>query len=155
MNKTALWDRYKKHLCSCPSIGLMLDISRMGFGDDYLARMEPAIQNAYRSMEALESGAIANPDENRMVGHYWLRSPDRAPTPEIRKEIVDAIQAVKDFTFSIHAGKIYPRKRARFTHFLCIGIGGSALGPQFMTDSLGTTRDKMKPYFLDNTDPDG
>ena len=29
-------------------------------------------------MAALEKGAIANPDENRMVGHYWLRAPDLA-----------------------------------------------------------------------------
>jgi glucose-6-phosphate isomerase len=155
VNKTALWDRYKKYLCTCPSIGLMLDISRMGFGDDYLDRMEPAIQRAYRSMDALESGAIANPDENRMVGHYWLRTPERAPTPGIRKEIQDALQAIKDFTSSVHAGKVCPRKGDRFTHFLCIGIGGSALGPQFIADALSTTKDKMKPHFLDNTDPDG
>jgi glucose-6-phosphate isomerase len=38
---------------------------------------------------------------------------------------------------------------------LSIGIGGSALGPQFAADALGTAHDKIKPYFLDNTDPDG
>ena len=68
MNDKALWDRYKKYLCECPSIGMTLDISRMNFADDYLARMEPDIQRAYTAMDALESGAIANPDENRMVG---------------------------------------------------------------------------------------
>jgi glucose-6-phosphate isomerase len=149
------WERYKQYLCVCPSIGLTLDISRMNFPADYLARMEPEIQKAYSAMEALEAGAIANPDENRMVGHYWLRSPDRAPTPEIRQEIKDAIEAIKGFAFSVHAGKIYPRKRARFTHVLSIGIGGSALGPQFIADALGTKSDKMKPCFIDNTDPDG
>src|SRR5574341_263412 len=155
MNNKALWERYKKYLCACPSIGLTLDISRMGFADDFFARMEPGLQRAYGAMDALESGAIANQDENRMVGHYWLRTPELAPSPDIQKEIKDAIQAVKDFTFSVHAGKIYPRKRARFTHFLSIGIGGSALGPQFITDALGTHQDKMRPHFLDNTDPDG
>ena len=155
MNNKSLWERYKKYLCACPSIGLTLDISRMDFTDEQLDHLEPALQRAYRSMDALESGAIANSDENRMVGHYWLRTPDLAPSPDIQKEITDAIQAVKDFTFSVHAGKIYPRKRARFTHFLSIGIGGSALGPQFIADALGTHQDKMKPHFLDNTDPDG
>ena len=38
-------------------------------------------------MEELEKGALANPDENRMVGHYWLRAPELAPTPEIAEEI--------------------------------------------------------------------
>ena len=27
----------------------------------------------------IEGGAIANLDEDRMVGHYWLRAPDLAP----------------------------------------------------------------------------
>ncbi len=155
MNDRALWERYKKYFCECPSIGMTLDISRMNFADDYLARLEPKIQRAYAAMDALESGAIANPDENRMVGHYWLRAPGLAPSPAIRQEIEDTIKAIKDFTFSVHAGKIFPRKRARFTHVLGIGIGGSALGPQFIADALGTTADIMKPHFLDNTDPEG
>jgi glucose-6-phosphate isomerase len=155
MNDKALWERYKQYLCECPSIGMTLDISRMDFADDYLTRMEPEIQRAFAAMDALESGAIANPDEKRMVGHYWLRSPGLAPLPEIRKEIEDTIKAIRDFTFTVHAGKIFPRKRARFTHVLCIGIGGSALGPQFIADALGTASDKMKPHFLDNTDPEG
>jgi len=155
MTNETFWERYKQYLCICPSIGLTLDISRMNFPANYLARMEPEIQKAYSAMDALESGDIANPDENRMVGHYWLRSPDRAPTPEIRQEIKDTIEAIKGFAFSVHAGKIYPRKRARFTHVLSIGIGGSALGPQFIADAFGTKSDKMKPCFIDNTDPDG
>ena len=155
MNNKSLWERYKKYLCVSPSIGLTLDLSRMSFGDDYLDRMEPEIQKAYKAMDALEAGAIANPDENRMVGHYWLRSPERAPKPELRREIEDNLRSIKDFTSKIHAGKIKPEKRDRFTRILSIGIGGSALGPQFIADALGTTADKMKPYFLDNTDPDG
>jgi glucose-6-phosphate isomerase len=38
---------------------------------------------------------------------------------------------------------------------LIIGIGGSALGPQFVSDALKTSKDKIRPYFFDNTDPDG
>ncbi len=155
MNSKTLWERYKKHLCANPSIGLTLDISRMNFADDYLDRMEPEMQKAYRAMDALEQGGRANPDEDRMVGHYWLRAPGLAPSAEIRKEIEDTLRAVKDFTFSVHAGKIMPRKRARFTRFVSVGIGGSALGPQFIADALGSLSDRMHPYFLDNTDPEG
>ncbi|MEI6703938.1 MAG: glucose-6-phosphate isomerase, partial [Deltaproteobacteria bacterium] len=35
------------------------------------------------------------------------------------------------------------------------GIGGSALGPQFVADALSSSTDRMNPFFLDNTDPDG
>jgi glucose-6-phosphate isomerase len=155
MDNAMLWERYKKYLCECPSINMTLDISRMNFADDYFSRMEPSIQKAYKAMDALESGSIANPDEDRMVGHYWLRTPGLAPTPEIGQEIEDTFQAIKNFSNSIHAGRIHPHNRTRFSRILSIGIGGSALGPQFIADALGTPADKMKPYFLDNTDPDG
>ena len=154
MNSRELWERYKKYLCECPSIGMTLDVSRMNLSDGFLDTMEPEMQKAYTAMESLEAGAIANPDENRRVGHYWLRKPELAPAGFV-PVIQDTVKAIKDFTFNVHAGKIYPRKRARFINLLIIGIGGSALGPQFAADALGTGEDKMTPYFLDNTDPDG
>jgi glucose-6-phosphate isomerase len=155
MNSKALWERYQRHLCDCPAIGMQLDISRMGFPDDYLTRMEPAMQKAFHSMALLEAGVVANPDEKRMVGHYWLRSPERSPSPEIRRAIEDTVKAILKFAHAIHTGTIKPEKRGRFTRLLCIGIGGSALGPQFVSDALGTTHDRLTPHFLDNTDPDG
>ncbi len=155
MDNRQLWARYRKHLCSCPSIGLSLDISRMNFADDFFVRMEPAVQEAYRLMDSLESGALANPDEHRMVGHYWLRAPGLAPDGTISKEIVDTQKQIKRFAAAVHAGRIRPRNRKRFTRILSIGIGGSALGPQFLSDVLGTPKDRMKLHFFDNTDPDG
>ena len=155
MDHRSLWERYKKNLCQCPSIGLTLDISRMNFADDFFSRMEPEIQKAFKAMDALESGAIANPDENRMVGHYWLRNPALAPTSELRREIEETGKAILQFARNVHTGRIKPQKARRFTTILCIGIGGSALGPQFVADALASTDDRMKPYFLDNTDPDG
>jgi glucose-6-phosphate isomerase len=127
----------------------------MNFADDFFSRMEPEIQKAFKAMDALESGAIANPDENRMVGHYWLRNPALAPSPELRREIEETGKAIIQFSRNVHTGKIKPQKARRFTTILCIGIGGSALGPQFVADALASTKDRMKPYFLDNTDPDG
>jgi glucose-6-phosphate isomerase len=79
------WERYKKYLNFNPEIGLMVDISRMRFPEDYFDRMESSIQKAFQDMEAIESGAIANPDEKRMVGHYWLRAPELAPRREITR----------------------------------------------------------------------
>ncbi|HEX4592578.1 MAG TPA: glucose-6-phosphate isomerase, partial [Gemmataceae bacterium] len=138
-----------------PAAGLTLDVSRMTFDDAFLARMEPAIQAAFVAMEELEAGVIANPDENRMVGHYWLRSPERAPTPEITFAIRDTIAGIKVFATRVHRGEIKPPKGERFTQVLSIGIGGSALGPEFVHDALGTPADKMAVHFIDNTDPDG
>jgi glucose-6-phosphate isomerase len=128
----------------------------MRFGDDVFDRMGPALQGAYRSMDALEHGAIANPDEGRMVGHYWLRAADLAPTEEIRRAIRTTVADVKSFAAAVHDGNIHPPTTARFTRVLSIGIGGSALGPQFVADALGKpAEDRMKVDFIDNTDPDG
>lgn len=155
MHNKDLWERYQRHLCDCPSLGLQLDISRMDFPDEYLMRMEPAMQKAFHAMALLEAGDPANRDENRMVGHYWLRSPERAPAPEIRRQIADNVKSILRFSHAVHRGTVKPEKRALFTRLLCIGIGGSALGPQFVSDALGTSRDRMKLSFIDNTDPDG
>jgi glucose-6-phosphate isomerase len=86
MNAHDLWVRYKTHLCRVPAVGLSLDITRMHIDDGFFTRMAPAMEKAYAAMDALEQGAIANPDENRMVGHYWLRAPELAPTAEISDE---------------------------------------------------------------------
>ena len=149
------WNRFQQYLCHCPEIGLWLDISRMDFNDEFLNRMEPAMQQAFDAMLALEQGSIANPDEGRMVGHYWLRTPALAPTPEIRQQIESMVYQVESFTADIHSGRICAPGNKAFSKLLIIGIGGSALGPQFVADALGSSSDTMTPYFLDNTDPDG
>ncbi len=155
MNKTDLWKRYSSFLCQCPEIGLFLDVSRMNFDDGFLNRMEPAMQRAFAEMQKLESGSVANPDEGRMVGHYWLRNPTLTPSEDTRREIEAAIDQVSAFCGRIHSGAITAQNGQPFTKLLVIGIGGSALGPQFVSDALSSGNDKLKPHFLDNTDPDG
>ncbi len=151
-----LWQRYCEHLCVCAEIGLSVDVSRMRFDDGFWGRMEPQLEVAYAAMDALEGGAIANPDEQRMVGHYWLRAPAMAPTPEISRSIRETTARIERFAADIRTGAVRPGGAERFTDLLSIGIGGSALGPQFVGDALGhPARDALRVHFFDNTDPDG
>ncbi|MFM2294523.1 MAG: hypothetical protein RLZZ350_936 [Verrucomicrobiota bacterium] len=157
MNRTkaAQWQRFVQHCREFPTINLTLDISRVSFADDFFAKMEPRMQAAFAEMAALEKGAIANADEQRMVGHYWLRNPALAPTPEIRREIEQNLEEIEKFAGLVHAGKIQGAG-GPFKNVLVIGIGGSALGPQFVANALGSPKhDKMRVFFFDNTDPDG
>lgn len=157
MNLTKLqwWERFQKYYTEFPELGLAVDLSRMNIDDAFFACMEPRMQSAFAEMDALEKGAIANADENRMVGHYWLRNPALAPTPEIRAEIEGALTKIKSFAAKIHNGEVNGSGGA-FKNFLLIGIGGSALGPQFVANALShPDTDKLKPFFFDNTDPDG
>jgi glucose-6-phosphate isomerase len=155
MDKLKLWERYQKHLCVCPEIGLTLDISRMGFPDGFFDAMEPRMQRAFGEMTALEAGAVANRDEGRMVGHYWLRAPQLAPDAALAAEIEFTLRAVREFAAGVHNGTIAAPGGKRFSQLLVIGIGGSALGPQFVADALGSPADRLRPHFFDNTDPDG
>jgi glucose-6-phosphate isomerase len=117
--------------------------------------MAEPMSRAFDRMESLEAGAIANPDEQRMVGHYWLRSPELAPSEELRRAIESTVVRVLAFADRVHSGDIAPSHAERFRHLLVVGIGGSALGPQFVADALSGPTDLLTPHFLDNTDPDG
>ena len=155
MTKRELWERYKKYLCVAENLGLRLDITRMMFDEEFLCGMAEPMDRAFKAMDELERGAIANVDENRMVGHYWLRAPELAPDPVIRSDIENTIAAVKKFADDIHSGAISPEPGHDFYVVLVIGIGGSALGPQFLADALDRPDDPMVIRFIDNTDPDG
>lgn len=149
------WSRFKSHFYHNEDLGLSVDVSRVPFPDEFLATMGAKTQQAFADMSALEKGALANPDEKRMVGHYWLRSPHLAPTHEISNEISSTLAAIKDFAAKVHSGEIGGPK-GKFQNLLVIGIGGSALGPQFVSHALGNPRkDKLAISFFDNTDPDG
>jgi glucose-6-phosphate isomerase len=149
------WSRFQDYFLSEDALGFSLDVSRMAFADGFLGEMEPGMQSALAAMAKLEGGAIANPDEHRQVGHYWLRAPELAPTAELREEITSALAAVRDFVEKVHCGEVAPESGGRFRNLLLIGIGGSALGPQLFADALGYPGQPLRPFFFDNTDPDG
>ncbi len=149
-----LWKRYKTLHTAHPEIGLALDLSRLNFPDNYFEQMAEPIEKAFAAMTDLEGGAIANPDENRMVGHYWLRNSTLAPSDKIRANIDGALIDIKTFAEDVHSGEI-KGEGGNFENILLIGIGGSALGPQFVSHALGNpSTNKLKLIFFYNTDPD-
>ncbi len=155
MDAAALWQRYQDWLYYDEGLGFYLDVSRMRFDDAFVEALQPKFDRAFADMAALEKGAIANPDENRMVGHYWLRDPDLAPTPEIKQEIIQTVDNIEAFVQKVLTGNIHPPQNPRFTDILSIGIGGSALGPQFVAEALSPDFPPLAIHFIDNTDPAG
>lgn len=153
MSKNKQWQKFKKHHLCHPRSDFAIDISRMAFSDVWLENFHEHFDQAAREMSDLENGSIANPDEIRMVGHYWLRDPERTPSRNVYKSIVDTKAAVLSFAKDVREARI-KGKAGPFSGFLLIGIGGSALGPQFMDHAL-RPGPGLKAYFLDNTDPDG
>ena len=124
-------------------LGIFLDISRISFSDEFIQAMQPKVglpgkrsvrrsliqklkfcfifcfkfEKAFKDMAALEGGSIANPDEGRMVGHYWLRTPELSPNPTIQKNIVDSLEAVDTFAKGIVAGTV-----SAFVSFLILWL---------------------------------
>lgn len=149
------WEKFTQLSFKFPEVGLDLDLSRLGISEEDLDALELSLQKAYKSMDALEAGAISNPDEKRMVGHYWLRDAALAPTPELSEAITSSVAKIKALAADVHSGSITGANGA-FTDLIVIGIGGSALGPQFIDKALGSpSKDKMAVHYFDNTDPDG
>src|ERR1041384_2737988 len=142
MASAALWQRFQRYFLRYNDLGFSIDISRMKFPDEFFGQMQPKIEKAFAAMRELEAGAIANPDERRMVGHYWLRNPALAPNAQVRAEIEQTNARIKQFAADVHSEN-------KFKRILHIGIGGSALGPQFIADALGSPRDPLQISFFD------
>ena len=136
MNALTLWQRYQDWLYYHEDLEFYLDISRMEISEAFLESLKPKFDKAFQDMKTLEAGNIANPDEGRMVGHYWLRNPEIAPTATIKQAIIETINDIEAFVRQVHTGVIKPPQAPRFTDIISIGIGGSALGPEFVAAAL-------------------
>src|SRR5262245_39652355 len=146
------FELYCRRRCTLDDPFVELDLSHALLADADLQRLDAPLQQALQAMQRLEAGAIANADEQRMVGHYWLRAPGLAPDDAISEEIAATLQRIEEFAAQIRGGQF----GNEFGRIVGCGIGGSALGPMLLADAFGG-RDPKAPTVtvLDNTDPDG
>ncbi len=154
-NKDLQWERFCKMMWFSDELGIWLDISRMNLNTDDIELLKPQLKLALTSMQQLEQGGIANKDEKRMVGHYWLRKPSIAPNPNITDSILEQIQQIDSFGKSVLNGKITNEESKTYTDLVWIGIGGSSLGPMLLISSLQKLNKGLKFHFFDNVDPKG
>ncbi len=86
------WSTFQQQFLRYTDPSISLDYSRMGVSEEFISEQAPLVERAIADMQALEAGGIANPDEGRMVGHYWLRKAELAPAElqeVIRKDLAD------------------------------------------------------------------
>jgi glucose-6-phosphate isomerase len=151
----SLWQRFCGLLWFDQALGIWLDISRMGLQPLDLEARRPDLERAFAAMDALEGGAIANPDEQRQVGHYWLRAPSLAPDPAAAAQITAEIDRIESFGREVLEAKIRAPLGSPFTDVLWIGIGGSGLGPLLIVRALRRQGEGLPFHFFDNVDPQG
>ena len=149
------WDRFCELLWYDADLGFWLDVSRMALGRQRLEQLRPRFEQAFAAMQALEQGAIANGDEQRMVGHYWLRAPELAPDAATAAHIASEIDAIEAFGRQVLSGALRAPGGQPFSDVLWIGIGGSGLGPLLMIRALQQQGCGLPFHFFDNVDPQG
>lgn len=89
--------------------------------------------------DGMRDGSKINVTEGRSVLHHALRMPkgyDYSVNPE-GKAILDDVHAVRDkieaFTNKVRSGEFVGATGKALKNFVCIGIGGSQLGPEFVS----------------------
>lgn len=105
-DSAALWERYRQLLWHDPDLCLWLDVSRMALEERDLKAFEVPFARAFAAMQALEAGAIANADEGRQVGHYWLRAPELAPDPAVAAAISAEVDRLESFGREVLEGTV-------------------------------------------------
>lgn len=133
---------HRKIRINLQGLGIRFDFSNLPLPPVAEGGYQQDISRALAELSRVEGGEEVNTDEHRMVGHYWLRDPGRAPTPEIRAEIQAELHKVKRF---------WATQASHFSTVVWLGIGGSALGPQFLQAAFHGVHAPTF-VFLDNTD---
>jgi glucose-6-phosphate isomerase len=70
MQESELWRRYQERLYFHEGLGVYLDLSRMPDVPASDRALSAGLPRAFAAMAELERGGLANPDEQRMEGHY-------------------------------------------------------------------------------------
>jgi glucose-6-phosphate isomerase len=146
------WNEFLKWALG-PTAGISLDASRAGLGQRVDEHHWSLLRGARKELADLEAGAVSNVDEQRMVGHYWLRAPSLAPTTEISRAIEQSVIENEQLIDQILTGSIRSSSGKKFSHLYVLGIGGSALGPQLLRSVFGAKAGQIS--FIDNIDAEG
>jgi glucose-6-phosphate isomerase len=99
------------------------------------------------AITAMFNGDLINETEKRSVLHTALRNfsdqPVFAEGLDVMPEVKRVLRKMKSFSNAVHSGKFRGYTGKKIKYIVNIGIGGSDLGPQMVTDAL-------KPYWLDD-----
>jgi len=116
-------------------------------------------RNLKDKIEEMFTGEKINKTENRAVLHTALRNFSSNPVyvdgDDVMPKIRRVLEQMKDFTNAIHSGEWKGFTGKSIDTVVNIGIGGSHLGPAFVTSALYHYHlEGIKVYFASNIDAD-
>lgn len=144
---------------------LILDYSRQRLtltAREALLGLADAI-DLHAKINAQTTGAIVNMTEKRAALHVALRAPPSSVLEVNGENVVPKVhavlQSIAEFSEKVRSGQIVGATGQKLTNVLAIGIGGSYLGPRFVSEAIRMHRDAYAGAqgrtlrFLANVDP--
>ena len=134
---------------------LYIDFSKSLISQDILKNFDQISKKLKieKQIKELLGGKRFNTTEDRMVGHFWLRSKKLRPKNIDFEDVDQTQQKFIDFCEKIRSGKIKSYAGENFKDVINIGIGGSDLGPNFVYEALSPQHDgKINVHFVSNID---
>jgi glucose-6-phosphate isomerase len=134
---------YSKNRISAETLKLLLDLARQSDLSGWIARMF--------------GGEKINASENRAVLHTALRAPRDAVVMVDGKNVMPDVHRVLDhlrrYTEAVRKGELSGHTGKPLRHIVNIGIGGSALGPMMVCETLKPYgHPEMRAHFVSNVD---
>ncbi|WP_274620547.1 glucose-6-phosphate isomerase [Colwellia maritima] len=150
-------ERFSKFSIQLPS--LLLDYSKNRITDKTIAHLIDLAKDCEVEQwrEKMFNGEHINRTEDRAVLHVALRNRDKKPimldgkniTPDVEK----ALAKMHAFTEQVRQGKWLGYSGKRITDIVNIGVGGSNLGPQMVTEALKHYSDhSVQVHYVSNVD---
>jgi glucose-6-phosphate isomerase len=139
-------NRFQNFSVNIDNLDLLVDFSKQYIDSEIMKMLCDAAKHCEleHKIKDLFKGSKINFTEERKVWHTALREPNPA------KDVAMVLQKMTDFTENLY--------RSNCQNILCLGIGGSYLGPMMVCQALDQYTHKLaknlKLHFIANVDPE-
>ena len=162
--------RNESLLVELDKTGIHLDLSRSKITKEVLDGFEALFKSIHLhdKIEAMFRGDKINRTENRAVLHTALRDLDNPSKLvldgnfDVHNAVKTVLSEIESYSQQIRSGQLKGYSGKELKNFLCIGIGGSYLGPEFVYEALRSDYTRQSSLskrqcgqlrFLANVDP--
>jgi len=148
--KHLLEDNSRLEKFSAKGGGMFFDFSRQRVDEQTMTLLFglAEVRQLKEQFRLMVKGEIVNTTEKRAALHTACRDFSNA-MPEIKT----VREQIREFSQKVHSGEIRGSTGKRFKHIVVIGIGGSYLGTEFVSEALYAYADKgMDIRYLSNVD---
>lgn len=137
---------------------MILDYSKIHINKEILSKLFKVAEvcKVEEKRDAMFRGDKINITENRAVLHTALRNSSSeaiyVDNKDVMPDIKEVLNRMKAFSNDIRNAKILSSTNEKFTDVINIGIGGSHLGPEMVSQALMAYQDGPRVHFVSNID---